>query len=209
MATGFPDFGEPVCVAYPAICHHDVITDPRRASPKLQRGTVCRSGMAVASSPIETLHDCTVQFRGAIDALLAFADGTYGIVDYRTTDPRETKVDMYGRQLHAYAMALEHPSPGTQQFLSRVELGLLRIQPTGMVELDGGDFAYLIAPLLHVNGQCLWHRQRPNEWGFERGEPRYILDLIKRVVTVSLRTVESVAGLSPLSFGEDGVAHQS
>ena len=38
----------------------------------------------------------------------------------------------------------------------------------------------------------------PNQWGLDRGEPRYIVDLIKRVVTVSVRTVEIVAGLPSL-----------
>ena len=38
----------------------------------------------------------------------------------------------------------------------------------------------------------------PNQWGLERDEPRYIVDLIKRVVTVSVRTVEVVAGLPSL-----------
>ena len=38
----------------------------------------------------------------------------------------------------------------------------------------------------------------PNQWGLERGSPRYIVDLIKRVVTVSVRTVEIVAGLPSL-----------
>ena len=38
----------------------------------------------------------------------------------------------------------------------------------------------------------------PNQWGLERGEPRYIVDLIERVVTVSVRTVEIVAGLPSL-----------
>ena len=38
----------------------------------------------------------------------------------------------------------------------------------------------------------------PNQWGLERDEPRYIVDLIKRVVTVSVRTVEIVAGLPSL-----------
>ena len=38
----------------------------------------------------------------------------------------------------------------------------------------------------------------PNQWGLERGEPRYIVDLIKRVVTVSVRTVEIVEGLPSL-----------
>ena len=38
----------------------------------------------------------------------------------------------------------------------------------------------------------------PNDWSAEVGEPRYILDLIKRVTTVSLRTVEIVNGLPEL-----------
>ena len=38
----------------------------------------------------------------------------------------------------------------------------------------------------------------PNQWGLDHGEPRYILDLIKRVVAVSVRTVEIVAGLPSL-----------
>ena len=38
----------------------------------------------------------------------------------------------------------------------------------------------------------------PNQWGLERGNPRYILDLVKRVVTVSVRTVDIVAGLPSL-----------
>ncbi len=38
----------------------------------------------------------------------------------------------------------------------------------------------------------------PNDWADEVGEPRYILDLIKRVTRVSLRTVEIVRGLPEL-----------
>lgn len=38
----------------------------------------------------------------------------------------------------------------------------------------------------------------PNDWADEVGEPRYILDLIKRVTTVSLRTVEIVRSLPEL-----------
>jgi predicted helicase len=40
----------------------------------------------------------------------------------------------------------------------------------------------------------------PNDWGQERGQPRYILDLILRVITVSLETVKIVQGLPKLSF---------
>ena len=42
----------------------------------------------------------------------------------------------------------------------------------------------------------MWPSVMP--WFGERGDPRYILDLIKRVVTVSVRTVEIDAGLPSL-----------
>ena len=38
----------------------------------------------------------------------------------------------------------------------------------------------------------------PNDWASEHGEPRYILDLVKRIVTVSLETVRIVRNLPPL-----------
>lgn len=40
----------------------------------------------------------------------------------------------------------------------------------------------------------------PNQWGLEHGNPRYIIDLIKRVVTVSVRTVDIVESLPRLTF---------
>lgn len=39
-----------------------------------------------------------------------------------------------------------------------------------------------------------------NAWGEEHGNPRYILELIQRIVTVSLRTVEIVESLPPLNI---------
>lgn len=38
----------------------------------------------------------------------------------------------------------------------------------------------------------------PNQWGAERGNPRYIIDLLEKAVTVSMRTQEILAGLPPL-----------
>ena len=37
-----------------------------------------------------------------------------------------------------------------------------------------------------------------NDWGLERGEPRYIVDLVKRIVTVSVETVSIVRALPEL-----------
>ena len=38
----------------------------------------------------------------------------------------------------------------------------------------------------------------PNDWATEHGDPRYIIDLIKRITTVSVRTVEIAQGLPKL-----------
>ena len=38
----------------------------------------------------------------------------------------------------------------------------------------------------------------PNDWGLEKGDPRYIIDLVKRVTTVSVETMEIVRALPPL-----------
>ena len=46
-------------------------------------------------------------------------------------------------------------------------------------------------------------RNDPNDWCRELGDGRYILDLLLRVVTVSLETVEIVEGL-PSGFASSG-----
>jgi predicted helicase len=43
----------------------------------------------------------------------------------------------------------------------------------------------------------------PNDWGLEHGNPRYILDLLKSIVTVSVETVKLVNSLPPLEILED------
>nr|WP_246287103.1 type ISP restriction/modification enzyme [Schumannella luteola] len=45
-----------------------------------------------------------------------------------------------------------------------------------------------------------------NKWGEEHGNPRYILELIQRIVTVSLRTVDLVDSLPPLNIPDDPAA---
>lgn len=42
----------------------------------------------------------------------------------------------------------------------------------------------------------------PNFWGIEHGNPRYILDLVQKVVSVSVRTVEITDSLPSLAIGD-------
>jgi predicted helicase len=49
-------------------------------------------------------------------------------------------------------------------------------------------------------------QERPNDWGREHGDPRYIVDLIKKFVTVSVDTVRIIAGLPSLAGNIGGEA---
>ncbi|HZL04092.1 MAG TPA: type ISP restriction/modification enzyme, partial [Coriobacteriia bacterium] len=42
----------------------------------------------------------------------------------------------------------------------------------------------------------------PNDWAAEVGDPRYILDLLARIVTVSVETVRIVKSLPPIDFSQ-------
>jgi predicted helicase len=44
----------------------------------------------------------------------------------------------------------------------------------------------------------------PNDWSREHREPRYLLDLLTKIVTVSMRTVEIVNGFPRLAFTAGG-----
>lgn len=43
----------------------------------------------------------------------------------------------------------------------------------------------------------------PNDWSRETGDPRYILDLLARIVTISLQTMQTVDNLPDLVVLED------
>jgi hypothetical protein len=75
---------------------------------------------------------------GRIDAAFTFEDGTFGVVDFKTTVPRTDHVRLYGRQLHAYALAAENPAPGSLHLQPISQLGLLCVEPTAMVSHRGG-----------------------------------------------------------------------
>ncbi|CAN8065767.1 unnamed protein product [Agarophyton chilense] len=71
-----------------------------------------------------------VYIRGKIDALVRFDDGTYGVIDFKTSSV-SSKSATYARQLHAYATALENPSDNSQLEKASVsELGLVVYTPS-------------------------------------------------------------------------------
>lgn len=100
----------------------------------------------VESSPISiSSHSSTCFVRGKFDTAIKFDDGTYGVVDFKTSERKAEHVPLYGRQLHAYALALENPAAGKLSLRPITRLGLLVFDPSsyslaadGTSSLSGG-----------------------------------------------------------------------
>jgi hypothetical protein len=83
-----------------------------------------------------------VYIRGKFDTLVEFDDGTYGVVDFKTSEPKASHVKFYGRQLHAYATALEQAAAGKLSLEPISRLGLLIVAPSNIFRTGDGGIAY-------------------------------------------------------------------
>jgi hypothetical protein len=98
------------------------------SAPGMPIGVIGGGDRWVKSAPLVAPGNSkTCIIRGRVDVLIDCDDGTTGVVDFKTTMPKSDHLATYGRQLHAYAMALEHPSSGRPLKVS--SLGLLCFLP--------------------------------------------------------------------------------
>jgi len=98
----------------------------------------------VESGPLPlTGHTLQAYIKGKFDSVVAFDDGSYGVVDFKTSEPKPSHVAFYGRQLHAYAYALQHPASGKFSLSPISRLGLLVVAPQAMEVTPAGRIAYL------------------------------------------------------------------
>ena len=113
-------------------------------SPNLPAGIVQFREKWVKSVPISfpgTSTQCII--KGRFDAIMAFEDGSYGIIDYKTSDASEEKAAFYSRQLSAYAYALENPAPGALSISPINHLGLFIITPNRFEQMPNGELAFV------------------------------------------------------------------
>ena len=113
-------------------------------SPDLPAGIVKYREKWVKSVPISfpgTSTQCVI--KGRFDAIMAFEDGSYGVIDYKTSDASEEKAAFYSRQLSAYAYALENPGPGALSISPITRLGLFVITPHRFERLPSGEIAFI------------------------------------------------------------------
>ena len=122
---------------------HFVGRSAAEISPALPPGVVEFGEQWVESTPIVLpSRGSTCFIRGKFDSVIRFEDGSFGVVDFKTSESNDQHVPLYSRQLHAYAYALEHPAQGKPALSPVSRLGLLCVEPTQMLEADGGGYAY-------------------------------------------------------------------
>jgi hypothetical protein len=131
----------------------------KKMTDELPEGQAIMSGRWVNSTPIKLPnHDITCSIRGLFDTVVRFADGTYGVVDFKTTTVKPRLVDFYSRQLMAYAYSLEHPMPGKLKAAPITRMGLLCFDPQKMIESEASG--------LGLTGPATWVECPVNEAAF-------------------------------------------
>ncbi len=115
--------------------------------PLLPPGVVAYGEKFVQSVPISFPEFATTCYiKGRFDNVVRFDDGTYGVIDFKTSTPQHANHANYGRQLHAYTYALEHPAPGALTLSPISKLGLLCLEPTALAA-NGPAFALACDPV--------------------------------------------------------------
>lgn len=73
--------------------------------------------------------ESTCYISGRFDIVAELDDRSYAVFDFKTGSPNDEKAEMYGRQLHAYAVALEQPAEGELSLSPITSLGLIYFTP--------------------------------------------------------------------------------
>lgn len=117
------------------------------ALPKLKPGTIRCGEKWVECDPIQ-VDGSACFIAGKIDSLIEFDDGSWGILDFKTTETSPEKAVLYSRQLHAYAHCFEHPAANPQSVRKKppalspiTTLGILCFEPSKLT-LAEGQHAY-------------------------------------------------------------------
>lgn len=79
---------------------------------------------------------------GRVDMVATFDDKSYGVIDFKTGSAKEENSALFGRQLHAYAYALEHPEVGALSLRPVVKLGLAYFYPSSISQPSLGRVSY-------------------------------------------------------------------
>lgn len=129
--------------------------------PQLPPGIVTLGEKRVLSVPFKFEDtDSTCHIAGRFDIVAELDDGSYAVMDFKTGNANDEKTDMYGRQLHSYALALENPADGALRLSPISRLGLLYFTPD-TCEYVGSDRQVL-------GGRMTWIDIKRDDEAFRR-----------------------------------------
>ena len=112
--------------------------------PALPPGVFDCADQWVKSAPITLSgHTSICQVRGKIDSYIRFDDGSFAVIDFKTSARSDDNINIYSHQLHAYAYALENAAPGNLSLKPIRRLGLLVFEPNAFAahENNGATFS--------------------------------------------------------------------
>ena len=113
----------------------------REISSLLPAGLIEVKEGFLKSQPVPSAKDCFIS--GRFDILSTLDDGSYAVIDFKITDPKEEKVQKFSHQLHAYKFALENPLAGPARKVSK--MGLVVVSPQS-IEFNGTDVIFKTTP---------------------------------------------------------------
>jgi hypothetical protein len=132
--------------------------DGRRTTellPELPAGIIRCGERVVESEPGQVDGQPEWFIYGKIDSLIEFDDGSWGILDFKTTTVNPEKAQLYGRQLHSYAHAFEHPA-SAPRILKGKAPGLGPISKLGILCFEPGELQLESPGRQAYKGQVQW-----------------------------------------------------
>ena len=85
--------------------------------------------------------NCFISGKG--DAFLELDDGSYAIIDFKTSTINDSVIWSYSTQLHAYKYALENNKPNKPGLTPITRMGLLVFEPASMTKSSNDTYNIL------------------------------------------------------------------
>ncbi|MFH1523011.1 MAG: PD-(D/E)XK nuclease family protein [Patescibacteria group bacterium] len=120
-------------------------TNPKDLHPDLSNGRFIKTEGFLKSVSIPESNKSFIN--GRFDLLAEFDDGSHGLIDVKITDPNDSDLYKFGRQLHAYKFALENPFDESLKIVKSItRMGLLIISPKS-IEIKDSNPIYHTEPV--------------------------------------------------------------
>ena len=124
-------------------------------NPNLPNGMVSHADSWVMSTPIinPDYPDIEIVLRGKIDSIVSHEDGSYSVIDFKTSEINPVYLEKYKLQLSSYAYSILNCDDRRSLSLKNVDkIGLMIFEPDGFAA-DKNDRAGLKGSLKYINYQ--------------------------------------------------------